>query len=220
MSAEKEKRTETVAEPIFDVSGRGILVQRAVPSDVAAALEGSATVLAPEVIANALGLVAASKLEHFNGLNGEMWYYNWTARALLLSLFSDTFHYTAVIAKLFVNGVWERNEEATYRVKLKNQTYFDLSALRVSLKVIPSDMAEIIGKAYLDFGNLADDAMSDSQDFKLKAGNKAGDVTLALTLEGYIGPLKKKLSYDGWYYDQTKSIWTYHPDYRQDFHIY
>jgi len=167
-----------------------------------------------------LQICAAPTTNHVKELSKELNYHHCNALKLFNSLFRYTFYCgVKVDPELTVPGVWEVDEVADYKVKLTNKTCFDLSNMRVYLKVInDTGEAEIVGPSSDAIVNLPYNTSEQAQ-FKVKA-KKSGTVYLHISVEGYICAFKKKIYYNGLYCDGS-SLWpTYRPEYRQKYTIY
>lgn len=207
MDTKKDNKELKILEPVFDTSILGILD---LPQSIEAIQVGPVT-------ASLFG-VSAPTTNHYSELSAEMLYYNNRGQNLLYYLFYYSFCMTQVNTALTVTGAWEAaiQEQASYKVTVYNTTYFDLTGLRVILSVINgTGKAEIVGDTSKTIGNLAYNANS-SVTFSVKA-KQAGTVTLAVSLEGYIGCLKLKLTTNGSYWNGTS--WAYRPSYRNQFTI-
>lgn len=157
--------------------------------------------------------------KHYTELMREMHYYNYRGRSILQKLYNTTFA-TGIYAsaKMIVPGVWEIGETADYEVKVRNYTGFDLEDVKARLYIRDHGSATIVSPpgSYINFGNIKYGG-NNTNTFKVKA-IKGGDVTLVLRVDGFMGPYKSRMYYNGRYWNG--SSWVYKHPYQVKYHIY
>lgn len=242
MSPKEVKVQGTVVEPLFggNVSDLTTAPQevveeamktffaREVPigveAPIAALTPDGKSVAPTEAITPTLVALAPPTTHHHPELPREMAFANWKAKSLLRSCFCYTFNTVYVsIPQLVVTGsVWNETEEATYRVRLHNNTYFDLSDMRVTLWVRNNGGEAVILNppgSIVDLGDVGYGSWSGFAEFKVKA-IKAGNVDLQLRIDGFIGAMKPRCSYSGSFWNYTTNTWDTNPAYKQTHTVY
>jgi|LGVF01.1.fsa_nt_gb hypothetical protein len=157
--------------------------------------------------------------KHYSELMQELHYYNYRGASLLRKMYNTTFATGIyVTTKMVVPGVWEIGETADYEVKVRNYTGFDLEDVKARLYVNPSGLATIVSPpgSYIKLGDIKYSA-NKTNTFKVKGVN-GGDVTLALRIDGLMGSSKRRIYYNGRYWNG--SAWVYKHPYQAKYHIY
>lgn len=203
-------------EPIFDETQYGIM---APPPEHGKGVPYEAATMPAELVAEGLVPAGAPTTNHYSELMRELSYYNYRGAGLLRHLHYTTFASGVLVqTNLTVPGVWEVGETANYYVKVCNYTCFDLKDIKAYLYIKNDGEAKIISPpgSYLAMGDI-DHGSCKGTTFKVK-GEKGGDVSLCLRIDGYIGSYKCRIYYAGWYWN-GKSWIIKHP-YCVKYHIY
>ena len=168
--------------------------------------------------------------EHIACLGEELLHQPAWANRLLKQLYESTFQNVGLKAKLcdYPGEVWNWEETARFRIKIFNETGFDLTDLHVSLETVSGGSVRFVPEHYDPDKNFETHIIGDVEHggtrrvtFTLTAV-KPGKTDFRIHLESQIGPLREPVKYSGEYFVCDGKRWEkqFHPDFFQTVEVH